>query len=190
LQINSSIQGPRSASTELADAVAAQLGGRLTVRDLEAQPLPQLDGPTYGAFYTDPAERSQGQRDLVALSDQLVAELQQADTVILAVPMYNFGVPAAFKNWIDQVARVGVTFRYTENGPQGLLQNKRVVVVTSRGGQYRDSGADLLAPYLRQVLGFLGLDQLEFIYAEGLANPQRREQVLAQARADIAALAA
>ena len=105
----------------------------------------------------------------MALDDALIAEVQAADVVVLGVPMYNFGVPAQLKNWIDAIARAGVTFRYTANGPEGLLKGKKVYVALTRGGKYRDTPADTQVPYLKTVLGFLGMTDVQFVYAEGLA---------------------
>lgn len=190
LQINSSIHGTDAASTQLASDIAAQLNGEVTVKDLAAQPIPHLDADTFAAFGNPEGEHSVQAAEGLARSNQLIEELRAADTVIIAVPMYNFGIPSALKAWIDHIARAGVTFRYTAEGPQGLLGDKRVIVVATRGGQYAGTAADNQTNYLRQVLGFVGLGEPEFIYAEGLANPERREQVIAQLRSDIQALAA
>ena len=132
----------------------------------------------------DPCDqRTAEQAARVALDDALIAELQAADTVVIGVPMYNFNVTAQFKNWIDAVARAGVTFKYTEKGPVGLLQGKKVYVVTSRGGIHRDQPSDQMTPYLRTVLAFLGMTDVSFVYAEGMAFAA--EQGLSQARAQI-----
>ena len=190
LQINSSIHGADAASTQLAADIAAQLGGELTVKDLSAEPIPHLDAATFAAFGDPEGEHSDHAAQGLARSNQLIEELRAANTVIIAVPMYNFGIPSALKAWIDHIARAGVTFRYTSEGPQGLLGDKRVIVVATRGGQYAGTDADNQTNYLRQVLGFLGLGEPEFIYAEGLANAERRDQVIAQLRSDIQQLAA
>jgi FMN-dependent NADH-azoreductase len=106
--------------------------------------------------------------------------------VVLGVPMYNFGVPAQLKNWIDAISRAKVTFRYTENGPEGLLQGKKVYVALTRGGKYRDTPADSQVPYLKTVLGFLGMTDIQFVYAEGLALGGEAERAaLAGAAAQI-----
>ena len=190
LQINSSIHGETGASTQLAGDIATHLGGEVTLRDLTSQPVPHLDAETFAAFSAPPEEHNEHQAAGRALSDQLIEELRAADTVILAVPMYNFGIPSTLKAWLDYIARAGVTFRYTSEGPEGLLGDKRVIVVATRGGQYAGTDADHQTAFLRQVLGFLGLGELEFVYAEGLANPQRREQVMEKLRTDIRSLAA
>jgi FMN-dependent NADH-azoreductase len=122
----------------------------------------------------------------VALDDALIAEIQAHDTIVLGVPMYNFGVPAQLKNWIDAIARAGVTFRYTEGGPEGLLKDRKVYVALARGGRYRDTAADSQVPYLKTVLGFLGLTDLHFMYAEGLAmGAESSARGLAEAQADV-----
>jgi FMN-dependent NADH-azoreductase len=113
----------------------------------------------------------------VALDDALIAEIKAADVVVLGVPMYNFGVPSQLKNWIDAISRAGVTFRYTANGPEGLLQGKTVYVALTRGGKYRNTPADTMVPYLRTVLSFLGLTDVHFVYAEGLAMGAAAEEI-------------
>ena len=190
LQINSSIHGDSGTSTQIADSIAAGLATQLTRRDLSAAPVPHLDGATFAAFGTEPGERTPDEAALVELSDSLVEELRAAEVVILAVPMYNFGIPSALKAWIDQIARAGVTFEYTSEGPRGLLGDKRVIVVTTRGGNYRDSDADNHTPYLLQTLGFLGLGEPEFVFVEGLARSAQREQTLRKAEEEVAALVA
>ena len=123
-----------------------------------------------------------------ALDDALIAEIQAHDTIVLGVPMYNFGVSVQLKNWIDAIARVGVTFQYTETGPEGLLKGKKVYIALARGGLYRGTDKDAQVPYLKNVLGFLGMTDLQFIYAEGLAmGPEAAEKGFAQAEADLEA---
>jgi FMN-dependent NADH-azoreductase len=195
LQINSSARvyenGSGSVSTQLAQELSAALqarheGARLQVRDLARQPHPVLDEAALTALFTPEAQRTPAQAERVALDDALIAELQAADLVVLAVPMYNFGVTAQLKNWIDAVARARVTFAYTVNGPVGLLTGKKVYAVLSRGGVHRDLPSDSQVPYLRAVLGFLGMTDVEFIYAEGLAmGPEAVSGALAQARGRI-----
>ncbi len=118
----------------------------------------------------------------MALDDALIAEIQAADVVVLGVPMYNFGVPAQLKNWIDAISRAGVTFRYTEKGPEGLLKGKKVYVALTRGGKYRNTPADTQVPYLKTVFTFLGLTDVHFVYAEGLAmGPDAEQTAIASA---------
>jgi FMN-dependent NADH-azoreductase len=190
LQINSSIQGDDAASTQLASAISSSMGGKVKLRELAIDPIPHLNAGTFAAFNTPPETHTPEQVAGVARSDQLIDELREADAVVLAVPMYNFGIPSSLKAWIDHVARAGVTFRYTAEGPEGLLGDKRVIVVATRGGTYAGTDADNQSAYLRQVLGFIGLGEPEFVYAEGLANAERREQVLGRLNDEIAEMAA
>lgn len=174
LQINASARSAGANSTRLADAVTARLtaqhpGAVVELRDLASQPHPVLDEPSLGALFTPADQRSPEQAARVALDDALIAQVQGADVIVLGVPMYNFGVPVQLKTWIDAIARAGVTFRYTEQGPEGLIKGKKVYVALARGGLYRDTPADSQVPYLKSVLAFLGMTDVEFIYAEGLA---------------------
>lgn len=164
---------------------------QVTVRDLARQPHPVLDEAALGALFTPPEQRTPEQAARVALDDALIAEIQAADVVVLGAPMYNFGITAQLKNWIDAIARARVTFRYTAEGVEGLLKGKQVIVVLTRGGIHRDTASDSQVPYLRSVLGFLGMTDVRFIYAEGLAmGPDAEAQGLAQAREQIAAATA
>jgi FMN-dependent NADH-azoreductase len=182
LQINSSARREASHSTRLAARIVQRLRDadpdlKLTVRDLDLRPHPVLDGDAVGALFTPASQRTAEQAARAALDDALIAEVQAADVVVLGVPMYNFGVPAALKNWIDAIAKAGVTFRYSEKGPQGLLKGKKVYVALTRGGKYRDTPADTQVPYLKMVLGFLGLTDIAFVYAEGLNLGADAEQM-------------
>ncbi|MBX3626588.1 MAG: FMN-dependent NADH-azoreductase [Rhizobacter sp.] len=187
LQINSSARTTGSHSTRLAGDIVQRLGAAtLTVRDLGKQPLPALDEAALGALFTPAEQRTPAQAARVAQDDALIAEVQAADVLVLGVPMYNFGVPAALKNWIDAIARAGVTFKYTDKGPIGLLTGKKVYVALARGGLYRDTPADSQVPYLKSVLGFLGMTDVTFFYAEGLAmGPEAEKKALASAAAQI-----
>jgi FMN-dependent NADH-azoreductase len=181
LQINSSARREASHSTRLAARLVQRLrddnhGATLTVRDLNKAPHPILDENALGALFTPADQRTQEQAARVALDDALITEIQAADVVVLGVPMYNFGVPAQLKNWIDAISRAGVTFRYTEKGPEGLLKNKKVYVALTRGGKYRNTPADTQVPYLKTVFTFLGLTDVRFVYAEGLAMGPDAEQ--------------
>jgi len=193
LQINASARREGANSTRVANAIVARLQqaqptARLTLRDLAVTPHPVLDEVALGALFTPTDQRSAEQAARVALDDALIAEVQAADVLVLGVPMYNFGVPAQLKHWIDAVVRNGVTFRYTENGPEGLLKGKQVYVGLARGGRYRGTEADSQVPYLKTVLGFLGITEIHFIYAEGLnMGTEAAQQGFAQADADIAA---
>jgi FMN-dependent NADH-azoreductase len=196
LQVNGSARATGSNSTRLADAITARLSSqqpdaRLVLRDLATNPHPVLDAAALAALSTPAAERTPGQAARVALDDTLIAEVQAADVIVLGVPMYNFGIPAQLKAWIDAIARAGVTFRYTEQGPEGLLPGKKVYVGLARGGLYRDTPADSQVPYLRNVLGFLGLEDIEFVYAEGLnMGPESARKALREAEAHIEKLVA
>lgn len=193
LQINASARREASNSTRVANSIVARLqsakpAARLTVRDLAVTPHPVLDEAALGALFTPAEKRTAEQAARVALDDALIAELQAADAIVLGVPMYNFGVPVQLKNWIDAIARNGVSFRYTEQGPEGLLQGKTVYVALARGGSYRGTEADSQVPYLKTVLGFLGMTDVHFIYAEGLnMGAEAAARGFAQAEADLAA---
>ncbi|MBB1076749.1 NAD(P)H-dependent oxidoreductase [Rhodoferax sp. 4810] len=196
LQINASARRQDSNSTRVANNIVARLQAAnprasLTLRDLGATPHPALDEAALGALFTPAEQRSPEQAARVALDDALIAEIQAHDTLVLGVPMYNFGIPVQLKSWFDAIARSGVTFRYTANGPEGLLTGKTVYVALARGGLYRDTANDSQVPYLKTILSFLGLTDVHFIYAEGLAmGPEAAEKAFAQAEADLnAALA-
>ena len=197
LQINSSARswanGQGSQSTRLASELVEQLlaanpAASLTVRDLTANPHPALDESALGALFTPAEARSAEQHARVALDQALIDEIKAADAVVIGVPMVNFGITSQLKNWIDAIAKAGVTFKYTETGPVGLIEGKKVYAVLTRGGVYRDQPHDTQVPYLRQTLGFLGITDIEFIYAEGLAmGPDAEAKALASARSEIAA---
>ena len=193
LQINASARREGANSTRIAHAIVARLqaanpDARLTVRDLATHPHPMLDEATLGALFTPAEQRTPAQAARVALDDALIAEVQAADVLVLGVPMYNFGIPTQLKNWIDAIARAGVTFRYTGSGPEGLLKGKKVYVALARGGRYRGTENDTQTPYLKMVLGFLGMTDVHFIYAEGLnMGPEAARQGFAEAEADMAA---
>ncbi|NCT82458.1 MAG: FMN-dependent NADH-azoreductase [Comamonadaceae bacterium] len=200
LQINSSARRLQddqgSISTRLANELTAGLraahpAATVTVRDFAVSPLPVLDEAALGALFTPAEARSAEQAARVALNDQLIAELLAADVVVLGVPMINFNISAQLKNWIDAVARAGVTFKYGEQGPVGLVTGKKVYVVSARGGIHRDQPTDQVVPYLRTVLAFLGMTDVEFIYAEGLnMGPEIADRGLNAARDQIRELLA
>ena len=196
LQINASARREGANSTRLANNVAARLqaanpSATLTVRDLAVTPHPILDEAALGALFTPAEQRTPEQAARAALDEALIAELQAHDTLVLGVPMYNFGVPVQLKSWIDAIAKAGVTFTYTETGPVGLLKGKTVYVALARGGMYRDTAADSQTPYLKAVLGFLGMTDVRFIYAEGLnMGPEAAAKGFAQAEADLNAVLA
>lgn len=167
LVLKSSILGEHSQSNQLIDQVI-EGKSNVVVRDLAAQPLPVLDMSVMTALNTPEEKRSDEQKALVELSDTIISELKSADKLVIAAPMYNFMVPTQLKNWFDIIARAGVTFRYTETGPVGLLEDKKVVVVTTRGGLHKDSERNSIESYITSFLGFVGISSVEFVYAEGL----------------------
>jgi FMN-dependent NADH-azoreductase len=177
LYINSSIRNTGSVSRQLSSEFVEKLkathaGTNVIARDLAARPVPHLDEAMMGAFFTPENQRTPEQAKIVGLSDELVAELLSADTVVIGAPMYNFSVSSTLKSWIDHVARAGVTFRYTDKGPEGMVTGKKVYIFTSRGGVYSTGPAkamDFHETYLRAVLGFIGLTDIHFIHSEGLA---------------------
>ena len=167
LQINSSIFGAGGQSSRLAGKFVAGIGGDVVVRDLARDPIPHLDAERFGAFLAKPEARSPQQQAVIDYSDRLIGELRDADTIVLALPMYNFGVPSTLRAYFDHVARAGVTFKYTEKGAVGLLTGKKAYVFVTRGGVYGEQHAH--TGYVRDFLAFLGISDVTFIYAEGLA---------------------
>jgi FMN-dependent NADH-azoreductase len=161
------------------------------VRDLAREPVPHLDAARFGAFLAKPGERSAEQQAVVDYSDALIAELRLADVIVLGLPMYNFGVPSQLKAYFDHIARAGVTFRYTEQGSVGLLTGKKAYVFATRGGVYAGTPLDTQTGFVREFLRLVGITDVEFVYAEGLAiNAQSKQAGLAQAAEHIARLAA
>lgn len=168
LALKSSILGDYSQSNKLVENYIKNVDqANLTVRDLAAEPLPVLDFAIATALRAT-EDLSEQQQQVVNLSNTLIEEIKTADTLIIAAPMYNFTIPTQLKNWIDLIARAGVTFKYTENGVQGLVEGKKAIVVTTRGGIHKNSPTDTMTPYLRTVLGFIGITDVEFVYAEAL----------------------
>lgn len=196
LQINSSIFSDQGVSSQLAnrfvaDWLARHPGTEVVRRDLAQDPIPHMDGECLTALMTPAEQRSPEQARLVALADQLIRELQEADVLVLGAPMYNFAIPSQLKAWFDRITRAGVTFRYTENGSEGLLAGKRAFVFTSRGGLHRGQPQDTIAPLVQQLLNFVGISAIEFVYAEGLnLGEQPRQAALAEAEARIQSLLA
>ena len=187
LRVDASGRQQGSSSRELVSYLLAGLDARcasseVRVRDL-AESLPHVDQSWIEANFTAPEERSEQQQRVLSLSDSLVEELQQADIVVIGMPIYNFGVPAALKAWVDLIARARLTFRYTENGPVGLLTGKRAVLVVASGGVPIDSDFDFATPYMRRALNFVGITDIEVIAADG--QNARGEAALRKARGDI-----
>jgi FMN-dependent NADH-azoreductase len=196
LQINSSIFSDQGVSSQLADRFVADWVARhpeteVIRRDLAKDPIPHMDGERLTALLTPAEQRSPEQARLVALADQLIRELQEADILVLGAPMYNFAIPSQLKAWFDRIARAGVTFRYTESGSEGLLVGKRAFVFTSRGGLHRGQPQDTVVPFVQQFLNFVGISEIEFVYAEGLnLGEQPRQAALTEAEAHIQSLLA
>lgn len=196
LQINASMFSSNGQSSRLADRFVAALRERnvdfeLRVRDLANEPVPHLDAGRFQAFLASPEARTPEQADVVEFSDRLIAEIREADVVVFGLPMYNFGIPSTLKAYFDHIARAGATFRYTKNGPQGLLGGRKVYVLAARGGYYAGTPRDSQTGYMRDFLAFLGMDDVEFVYAEGLnIDEASKEAALAEAGQRLASLAA
>lgn len=194
LQINSSLFAGNGQSSQLSDKFVAAWQdanpqGQVVRRDLSAEPVPHLTAERFGAFLAAADARTPEQQAVVDFSDRLIDELRSADVIALGLPMYNFGIPSTLKAYFDHVARAGVTFRYTANGPEGLLQNKKVYVFAARGGLYAGTPRDSQTAYVRDFLGFIGLTDVEFVYAEGLAmGDESKQKALAEAGGTIGQL--
>jgi FMN-dependent NADH-azoreductase len=191
LQVNASILSTEGQSTRLANDFVASFrtDEKLIVRDLARDPVPHLNAERFSAFVTSEEKRTKEQNQFVAYSDELIGELKAADVIVLGLPMYNFGVPSTLKAYFDHVARAGVTFSYTEKGPVGLLTGKKAYVFAARGGMYQGTPRDTQSPYVRDFLAFLGITDVEFIYAEGLAMGETsRDAALSKARSRIESL--
>ena len=195
LQIQSSIFSNGGQSSQLAERFiaawrASNPGGKVIVRDLATEPVPHLDAARFGAFIAKPEERTAEQQAVVDYSDALIGELKRADVVALGLPMYNFGLPSTLKAYFDHIGRAGETFKYTEKGPVGLLTGKKVYVFAARGGIYAGTPNDTQTPFIRTFLSFIGMDDIEFVYAEGLAISEASKQKgIARAQAAVDALA-
>ncbi len=191
LQLNSSLFSTGGQSSRLAREFvdewrAANPGATVIARDLAHSPVPHLDAERFGAFLAKPESRTPQQQAVIDYSNELIDELRRADVIVLGLPMYNFGVPSTLKAYFDHVARAGVTFKYTEKGPVGLLTGKKAYVIATRGGLYAGTPNDTQTSDMRQILGFLGITDVDFVYAEGLAI--NRDHALATARAALSGL--
>lgn len=188
LHLNASIFSDQGQSSLLAQQfidhwVAQHPGTRVVKRNLSARPLPHLDAERFAALNSKPDDRTASQQQIVDESDALIHELQQSEVIVLGLPMYNFSIPSQLKSYFDHIARAGVTFRYTENGPEGLLKNKRVVVIATRGGLYAGTPADTQTGLVKTFFGFLGITNVKFVYAEGIAMGEaQKAKALASAR--------
>ena len=194
LQINSSARSSGSESTRMADAIVARIkaetpGATVTRRDLGAQPHPTLDEAALQALFTPAEQRTALQAARVALDDVLIAQVQAADVIVIGSPMYNFGITVQLKSWFDAIARAQVTFAYTATGPVGLLTGKKVYVALARGGIHRGGPSDTQLPHLQTFLGFLGLTDVQYVYAEGMGlGPEAVARAQAQAESEINAV--
>ena len=181
VHIDSSIAGREATSSVLAKAIVDRLvngqDAQVHYRDLNQEGLGHLTDEVFAGFRLDAAERNETQQTAAQRSDNYIEELRDADSLVLAVPMYNFSTPSTVKAWIDHVARAGVSFTYGANGPEGLLNVKKAYVVSTRGGQYAGSGFDHQTPWIEQVLKFVGIQEIEFIYAEGMAGANAEQSV-------------
>ena len=181
VHIDSSIAGREATSSVLAKAIVDRLvngqDAQVHYRDLNQEGLGHLTDEVFAGFRLDAAERNETQQTAAQRSDNYIEELRDADALVLAVPMYNFSTPSTVKVWIDHVARAGVSFTYGANGPEGLLNVKKAYVVSTRGGQYAGSGFDHQTPWIEQVLKFVGIQEIEFIYAEGMAGANAEQSV-------------
>ncbi len=192
LHITSSLRGAESESSRVTNSIVAKLsaanpGATVVTRDLARDPHPQLDEAALGALFTPVESRTPVQAARVALDDALIAQVQAADVVVIGAPMYNFGIPVQLKSWFDAIARAGVTFRYTETGPEGLLKGKKVFVATARGGIY-PLDADPQVPFVRMLLNFLGMTDHTFVYSAAQAmGPEASGKGRAEADATIEA---
>jgi FMN-dependent NADH-azoreductase len=170
LSLNSSIFGDGGQSSLLAEQFIAQFpAARVVRRDLSKEPVPHLDAQRFGAFLSKPESRTPAQQQVLNDSDELIAELKEADTLVIGLPMYNFGIPSQLKAYFDHVARAGVTFKYTDKGAVGLLTGKKAYMFAARGGLYQGTPRDTQTAYVREFLAFLGITEVQFVYAEGLA---------------------
>ncbi len=188
LQINTSLFSAGGQSTQLANNFVEQwrnshADAQVVVRDLAASPVPHLNAERVTAFMTPAEQRSVEQQEIVAYSDALIDEIKRADVVVIGLPLYNFGIPSALQAYFDHLARAGVTFKYTAEGPVGFLQGKRVLVFATRGGKYAGTANDSATTHVRSFLKLLGMADVEFVYAEGLnLGADIREQGLNAAR--------
>ncbi|WP_144392549.1 FMN-dependent NADH-azoreductase [Pleionea sediminis] len=173
LHIESSIFAENGVSSQLTRRLIDTIKSRKSDAEVRSkhfanEPVPHFDGLFLNALMKEEAKRTDEEKEKANYADQQIADIQWADTLVIGMPMYNFSVPSMLKAWFDFVARAGVTFRYTENGPEGLLKGKKAYIVATRGGQYKDTPTDSQAPFIKTFLNFIGIEDIEFIYAEGL----------------------
>jgi len=185
LVLKSSILADNSQTNQLSDYFVSKLADKnVVIRDLAANPLPHFDATAVTALRGQPT--SAEENALLALSDELVAEIKKADTLIINAPMYNFHIPTQLKSYFDFIARPRVTFQYSEKGPEGLLKGKKAVVLAAFGGFHQNQPTDLVTSYMKAILGFVGITDVQFVYVEGIGfGPEAVEKAQAQAKAEI-----
>ncbi len=181
LHITSSIRGSESVSNQIGEAFVSSIGNgaTITTRDLSKNDIPFINAARFEANLIPAGERTPEEAKIAAISDTLISELQAADTIIFSVPVYNFGVPAVVKAWADLVARAGTTFKYTENGPVGLLADKKALIAASSGGTPIGSDMDFMSSWLTFFLGFLGITDVEIIAADGIMGADGEAKIAA-----------
>ena len=191
LQLNASVFSDHGQSSQLANRfvqgfVQREPDTQVVQRDFAKDSVPHLDAERFQAFLSDAATRTPAQQAVLDFSDTLINELKAADVIVLGLPMYNFGVPSQLKAYFDHVARAGITFRYTANGPEGLLSGKKVYVFAARGGVYQGTPADTQTQYVTDFFRFIGITDVQFIYAEGLnLGEESKASALAKAHQQI-----
>ncbi|MFA6060856.1 MAG: NAD(P)H-dependent oxidoreductase [Taibaiella sp.] len=189
LNIVTSVKGETSFSIKLSNAILEKLsviypGNQVHTRNLAQSPFPHLEETLFTSFHTPEEVRTEEHKDAVKHSDQAIKELMEADIIVIGVPLYNFGIPSTLKSWIDHIARAGVTFRYDSNGPEGLVVNKKVYLAIASGGIYSEGpmkSYDFTEPYLRKVLGFIGMTDISTFRVEGTLMPELKEIALPKA---------
>ena len=184
LVVNSSARTDGSVTRKLVDQIVDKLKSEgdiksLNQRELDTELTP-LTASWLGANFTPEEDRSEDQKETLKFSDTLISEVQAADTIVIGAPIYNFGIPGVLKLWIDQICRAGITFKYTENGPVGLLEGKRAIVAIASGGTKMGSAIDYSTPYIKHVLGFIGIHDVTFVGADALMADQHEAMKNAQ----------
>ncbi|MEM9085385.1 MAG: NAD(P)H-dependent oxidoreductase [Pseudomonadota bacterium] len=182
LHIKASIRGDESISNQIGQALVTSLtkgGANVNTRDLSKNDIPLVSAPRFEANLTPAADRTPEQAELAAIADTLIAELGAADTIVFSTPIYNFGVPAVVKAWADLVARAGTTFKYTENGPVGLLEGKKAYIAAASGGTPIGADFDFMSTWLTFFLGFLGIKDVEVIAADGIMGADAEAKIAA-----------
>jgi FMN-dependent NADH-azoreductase len=194
LRLDSSLYSGEGVSSQLTERFSRQWvenhpGTRVIYRDLAANPPPHLDADYLDALATSPDQRSESQRQRIAVADLMIDELRQAQTVVIGLPLYNFGIPSTLKAWFDHIARAGETFYYEDTGPVGMLGGRKVFALSTRGDKTSESGSDPQTDHVRQMLNFLGMRDVRFVYAEGLTlDESTRNTGIAGALVEIARL--